>query len=188
MRKVLTILFALSCITVFANNFEQLFPTSKPDIVQGQAIYNASCSQCHATTTFAERSWKASMTPASLAFKLANSSHGEKLGLEDLWHVTAYVWTQSSTGSHIKHGEALAFEAEDRMKKDALWLLLTKGNDIMNLQNRDWVLSRTEVEIDRIISGLAGDDYLALPQTDKDALIDYIYASYFTWPGSWSLE
>jgi hypothetical protein len=188
MRIAVILIFVLSCVTVFANGLEQLLPASKPDIVQGQAIYNASCSQCHTTTAFAERSWKSSLTPASLAFGLHNSSHGENLEPADLWHVTAYVWTQSATGSHIKHGEALAFEAEKRMKSDALWLFLTKGNDMMNLQNRDWVLSHTEADIDSVITGLAGDDYVALPATDKAALIDYIYASYFTWPESWSLE
>jgi hypothetical protein len=187
-RKVLILLFALICITVFANDFASFLPTSKPDIVQGQAVYEASCSQCHNNTAFSKREWKSSLTPVSLVSDLASSSHAEGLEFDDLWHVTSYIWTQSSGGAGIKYGESLAFEAERRMKKDALWLLLTKGRDIMNLQSRDWVLSRTKTEIDSVIMGLAGDTYTTLPETDKEALLEYIYASYFTWPDSWSIE
>jgi hypothetical protein len=188
MRKGLGLLFILSCVTVFANDFVSFLPSSKPDIVQGEAIYEASCSQCHNSTAFSERAWKSSLTPVLLVSELASSSHTETLEFNDLWHVTSYIWTQTSAGALIKHGETLALEAERRMKKDALWLLLTKGQDIMNLQNRDWVLTHTENEIDEVIAGLAGETYTALSDTDKKSLIDYIYASYFTWPEAWRAD
>jgi hypothetical protein len=187
-RKILILFFVLNCITIFANDFASFLPTSKPDILQGQAVYEASCSQCHRSAAFAERAWKSSLTPVALVADLASSSHTTILEFDNLWHVTSYIWTQSSGGAGIKYGESLAFEAERRMRKDALWLLLTKGRNIMNLQNRDWVLSHTVAEIDSVITGLAGDTYTTLPETDKEALIDYIYASYFTWPEVWSLE
>jgi hypothetical protein len=186
--KVLIVLSVVGCINVFASDFASFFPASNPDIVQGEAIYQTSCAQCHSPTAFAKRAWKSSLTPVLLVADLSASSHPEMLEIDDLWHVTSFIWTQSSGGSGIQYGESLAFEAEKRMKQDALWLLLTKGRDIMNLQSRDWVLSHTEAEIDSVITGLAGDDYLALPPTDKAALIDYIYASYFTWPKTWRLE
>jgi hypothetical protein len=175
-------------MTVFANDFASLLPTLKPDILQGQAVYEASCSQCHNNTAFAEREWKASLTPIALVSDLAGSSHAKPLEFAEAWHVTSYLWTQTSGGAGIKYGESLAFEAERRMRKDALWLLLTKGGDLMNLQNRDWVLSHTELEIEAVLTNLVGDTYTRLPETDKAALIDYIYASYFTWPEEWSLE
>ena len=85
----------------------------------------------------------------------------------------------------IKHGESLAFEAQKRMEKEALWLFLTKGQDLMNLQSRDWVLSHTRGDIETLIINLAGDSYTSLAKNDQGALVDYIYASYFAWPESW---
>ena len=64
------------------------------------------------------------------------------------------------------------------MEKEALWLFFTNGQDLMNLQSRDWVLSHTRGDIETLIINLAGDSYTSLPKNYQRALVDYIYASY----------
>jgi hypothetical protein len=171
---------------VTAKSLTHVLPDFKPDISKGQIIYAASCSQCHSQTAFNQNEWKHSLTPASVVMNLSDSNHAQYIDLEDLWHVTAYTWTKSSSGQDIKHGEALVLEAKKRMEKDALWLLISRGQDLMNLQSRDWVLSHTQEDIHNLIVKLAGDDYSTLSESDQEALIDYIYASYFVWPEGWS--
>jgi hypothetical protein len=184
MLRLFVVFCFLMSVVVLANSFESILPRFKPDITQGQDIYAQSCSQCHSSTAFTDTQWKTSLTPASVVLDLANSSH-TNLELESLWHVVAYTWTQSSDGKTIKHGESLALEAQKRMEKEALWLFLTKGQDLMNLQSRNWVLSHTRGDIQTLILNLAGDSYSSLPENDQRALVDYIYASYFTWPETW---
>jgi hypothetical protein len=184
MFRLFIIFGFLMSVVVLANSYESVLPRFKPDISLGQSIYTQSCSQCHSSTAFVDPSWKAELTPARVVLNLSTSSHTD-LELESLWHAVAYTWTQSSNGSEIKHGEALALEAQKRMEKDALWLLLTKGQDLMNLQSRDWVLSHTKEDIRSLIVNLAGDSYTTLSATDQEALVNYIYASYFMWPETW---
>jgi hypothetical protein len=183
MRKLLAgFCFVLS--VALANSYKSVLPGFKPDISQGQIVYVASCTQCHSSNAFADPSWKRDLTPARVVLDLF-TGHVKELTLTDIWHATAYAWTQSSNGQTIKHGEALAFEAQKRMEKEALWLFLTKGQDLMNLQSRDWVLSHTKEDIKTLIINLAGDSYTSLANSDQEALIDYIYASYFVWPETW---
>jgi hypothetical protein len=177
--------FCLLISVVTAKSLAHVLPNFKPDISRGQSIFAASCSQCHSSSAFNEPEWKHSITPANVVMNLSESNHANNLGLEDLWHVTAYTWTKSSTGQDIKHGESLALEAQQRMEKDALWLFITKGQDLMNLQSRDWVLSHTKDDLRSLIINLAGDRYSTLSETDQEALINYIYASYFVWPETW---
>ena len=184
MLKGFIIFCFLMTVVVSANSFESILPKFKPDITMGQSIYSQSCSQCHSSTAFSDSAWKTELTPARVALDLS-TSHAKDLELEEVWHAVAYTWTQSSDGKTIKHGEALAFEAQKRMEKEALWLFLTKGQDLMNLQSRDWVLSHTKEDIQTLIINLAGDSYSTLSENDQRALVDYIYASYFAWPESW---
>jgi hypothetical protein len=182
MFRLLIIYSFLMGMVVFANSYETLLPRFKPDISQGQRIYSASCSQCHSSTAFTDPSWKHSLTPASMVMNLSSSSHAAGLTFEDLWHVTAYTWMKSSDSEEVAQGKTLALEGKRRMEKEALWLLLTKGHELMNLQSRDWVLSHSQEDVNTLITSLAGEPYTSLSENDKQALMSYIYASYFIWP------
>jgi hypothetical protein len=188
MRKLLVLFLSLLSFVVLAKSLENILPRGfKPDITLGQTLYASSCSQCHTTTAFSTSTWKTTLTPAVMVYNLSESpTHALNLGLQDLWHIAAYTWTQSATPQQIKFGESLAFTAQERMKQDAFWLMLTRGQDLVNLQSRDWVLSHTAADIDTLVHNLSGDLYPTLSETDKRALIDYIYASYFVWPETWN--
>ncbi len=162
---------------------------AKPSIPAGAQLYTARCARCHSDPNrFAERSWRASQTPAEVARMLLGRAAAHPAALHDLataWDVTAYVWTLPDDGDRIRRGESLALQAEKALRSDALSVLLLHWQELQDLKSASWVLNHTAGDVDTLMRGLAGSRYTGLPVTDRHDLVDYVFASFYRWPPSW---
>lgn len=165
-----------------------LSPT-RPDIAAGETIYAAACASCHpARTRFTVPSWRAGYTPAQIAGATLGRDLGHPAAERDLanaWDVTAYVWTLPDSASSVKNGEALAIEAERRLQAHAVSVALLHWQDVQDLKSAGWVLTHTPDQVAQVMRVLAGSTFTDLPPSDQRDLVEYTYASYFTWPPSW---
>lgn len=161
----------------------------KPDIAAGESLYPKACAQCHANrATFADRSWRSGRTPAEVTRMLQRGAEGHPIVVPDLaraWDATAYVWTLPDDGASIRRGEGLALEAEKALRADVLSVALLHWNDVQDLKSASWVLNHTADDVDTLMLRLAGGRYRGLGAGDRRALIDYVFASFFTWPSNW---
>lgn len=161
----------------------------EPSIPAGESLYGSECAGCHADRgTFAGRSWRASLTPAEVARMLLGKAQGHPAAVAELgraWDAAAFVWTLPDDGTGIRRGESLAFEASDALRSDVLSVALLHWNDLQNLKSASWVLNHTADDVDTLMRRLAGARYTNLPARDRQDLIDYVFASFFAWPGSW---
>jgi mono/diheme cytochrome c family protein len=161
----------------------------KPGIPAGERLYSEACAGCHSDRAiFASRSWRSGRTPAEVTRMLQGAAEGHPAALPDLaqaWDATAYVWTLPDDGPTIRRGEQLALEAERVLRAEVLTVALLHWNDLQDLKNAAWVLNHTEDDVDTLMRRLAGGRYADLQAEDRRALIDYVFASFFTWPSSW---
>ena len=165
----------------------------KPSIPAGAEVFAAACAACHGDDEALDGpGWRRDLAPADVA-RLALGQAAA--GLDDhvaavddagaAWAATAYLWTRSMTGRDVRRGEKLALEAEDQMKRDALGTALFHWRQIQDLRDGRWVLNHTQADVGNAMGGVAGKRYTSLSEADRRALIDYIFASYFTWPDAW---
>jgi len=161
----------------------------KPDIVAGERLYGEACTACHSDrSAFADRSWRKGKTPAGVTRMLQGAAGGHPAALPDLagaWDATAYVWTLPDDGPTIRKGERLALDAEKALRADVLSVALLHWNDLQDLKSATWVLNHTADDVDTSMRRLAGARYTGLQQGDRQALVDYVFASFFTWPPDW---
>ena len=161
----------------------------RPSIPAGERVYAADCVRCHAQRSrFADRAWRASLTPADVTRRVLGEAAGHPAALHDLaiaWDATAYVWTLPDDGARIRRGESLAFQAEKALRSDALSVVLLHWNQLQDVKDASWVLNHTPSDVDALMRQLAGSRYTALPAADRRDLVDYVFASFFTWPASW---
>jgi len=85
----------------------------------------------------------------------------------------------------IKEGQTEVEKAADLMKKGGIAFLISKGGEIKELEDANWVMQHKEADIVKLITDLAADQYNALNKEHQRALIDYIYASHFKLPDGW---
>ncbi|MEJ2289790.1 MAG: hypothetical protein P8Y02_14345 [Deinococcales bacterium] len=161
----------------------------KPSIPAGDRLFGEDCAHCHSDRSrFSERSWRTSRTPAEVTRMLLGEAAGHPAAVPDLasaWDATAYVWTLPDDGARIRRGESLALQAEKALRSDALSVLLLHWNDLQDLKSAAWVLNHTPGEVDALMRQLAGSRYTELSAADRRDLIDYVFASFFTWPVRW---
>ncbi len=161
----------------------------KPGITAGERLYPEACAACHRDpAVFADRSWRAGRTPAGVTRMLQGKAGGHPAALPDLaraWDATAYVWTLPDDGAGIRRGESLALDAEKALRADVLSVALLHWNDLQDLKSASWVLNHTADDVDTLMRRLAGARYTELQEGDRRALIDYVFASFFTWPSNW---
>ncbi len=161
----------------------------KPSIAAGERLYPETCAACHRDrTVFADRSWRVGKTPAEVTRMLQGAARGHPAALPDLaraWDATAYVWTLPDDGASIRRGESLALEADKALRADVLSVALLHWNDLQDLKSASWVLNHTADEVETLMRRLAGSRYTDLQPEDRRALIDYVFASFFTWPSNW---
>ena len=169
-------------------------PRVKPDIARGEALFEQRCASCHrqgSTPDFSRDAWKAESTPewlASVALGRAAEHPPAVSTPDEAWHVAAYVWTRPLHLSELRLGLELARQAEARLLERDLFTLLAALPKLDDLRSTAWVLRRSEREVDARLSDLAGASYEELSEAERQALVDYIYASLFTWPLEWEAE
>jgi mono/diheme cytochrome c family protein len=161
----------------------------KPSIPAGERLYGEACAACHRDRApFADREWRTGRSPAEVTRMLQGRAEGHPAALPDLaraWDATAYVWTLPDDGASIRRGESLALEAEKALRADVLRVALLHWNDLQDLKSASWVLNHTADDVDTLMRRLAGARYTGLQAADRRALIDYVFASFFTWPSHW---
>lgn len=169
-------------------------PRVKPDIARGEALFEQRCSHCHrqgSTPDFSRDTWKAERTPewlASVALGLTAEHPPAVSTPDEAWHVAAYVWTRPLRLSELRLGLELARQAEARLLERDLFTLLAALPKLDDLRSTAWVLRRSEREVGARLSDLAGASYQELSDSERQALVDYIYASLFAWPREWEAE
>lgn len=161
----------------------------RPDIAAGEAVYAAACASCHpARTRFTVPSWREAYTPAQIAGATLGRAFGHPAAEKDLtkaWDVTAYVWTLPDAAASVKNGESLALEAERRLQAHAVSVALLHWKDVQDLKSASWVLTHTPAQVSETMTKVAGSSFTELPPSDRQDLVAYTFASYFTWPPSW---
>ncbi len=161
----------------------------KPSIPAGERIYAEACASCHADRArFAEPTWRSTMSPGLVTSLLLGRTAGHPAALSDparAWDAAAYVWTLPDDGERIRRGESMAFDAEKMLRADALSIALLHWGDLQDLKSASWVLAHNVADIDALMYRLAGARYGNLAADDRRALIDYTFASFFTWPADW---
>lgn len=169
-------------------------PRVKPDMVRGGTIYRQACSSCHDQRTsrpdFRQRAWKLETSPQAVA-AAALGAGGHPAAVEDAdsaWHASAYVWTLSTSKAEVLRGLALAQDAEARLKATNVFVLLGRLGELNALRDPAWVLSHTPAQVDLRFAALSGEAYQELSSTERVALSEYLYASYFAWPPGWESE
>ena len=169
-------------------------PRVKPDMVRGGTIYRQACSSCHdqrsSRPDFRQRVWKLETSPQEVAAAaLGAAGHPAVLGdAESAWHASAYLWTRSTSKAEVLRGLALAQDAEARLKSANFFVLLGRLGELNALRDPAWVLSHTPAQVDLRFAALSGEDYQDLSSTERVALSEYLYASYFAWPPGWEDE
>ncbi len=161
----------------------------KPSITAGERLYPDACAGCHGDpATFGDRAWRAGRSPADVTRMLQGGAEGHPAVVADLgsaWDATAYTWTLPDDGATIRRGERLALDAEKALRGDVLSVALLHWNDLQDLKSASWVLNHTADDVDSAMRRLAGARYSGLEPADRRALIDYVFASFFTWPRGW---
>jgi mono/diheme cytochrome c family protein len=161
----------------------------KPSIPAGEKLYVEACASCHADRArFAEATWRSTLSPGLVTSLLLGRTAGHPAALSDparAWDAAAYVWTLPDSGQSIRRGESLAFDAEKMLRADALSVALLHWGDLQNLKSASWVLAHDVADVDALMYRLAGARYGNLTADDRRALIDYTFASFFSWPADW---
>ena len=197
MRPILTLLAILSVLSLVLAQTSLPFPSGGASVAQGASVYSQSCASCHGTDgegtataslNFAKPDWTTSYAPVDVASAALGQSAGHTAALTDTpsaWQATAYVWTLPLAAHTVQEGQAEVTQAADKLKKGGLALLITKGDEIKELEDADWVMQQTEADLVKVISDVAAAEYNALNAEHQQALIDYIYASHFELPPGW---
>ena len=183
--------------TVLAQTSLPQFPGSAVSVDAGKTVYAQNCSSCHGTdangtTTapldFTKASWSSSYAPAEIVNVALGQSSNHPASLTNsmsAWQATAYLWTLPLTATTFQEGQGEVNQAADLLKKGGLALLITKGGEIEDLKNTNWVMQQTEAALVKTITDVAADEYNALNTEHQQALVDYIYASHFDLPTGW---
>jgi len=179
----------LLCALALAAERAPLAVPRKPDVTAGERLYRDACTGCHGDpAAFGDRSWREGRSPADVTRMLQGGAGGHPAVLPDLgraWDATAYVWTLPDDGATIRRGERLALDAEMVLRAEVLSVALLHWNDLQDLKRASWVLNHTAGDVDASMRRIAGDRYTGLAPDDRRALVDYVFASFFTWPSGW---
>lgn len=188
---LLVVLVAVSAAVAWAGSSQSgtLEVPREPSIPAGRAVFEASCSSCHgAPGRFGAGGWRRGLSPADVTRIALGEERDHPAAITDLgdaWDATAYVWTLATNGPQIRHGETLAYQASDALRQDAVGVALFHWHQVERLKDRTWVLNHDAEAVDGLMTDLAGSRFTGLSEGERNALTEYIFASYFTWPPSW---
>ncbi len=173
------------------------FPSNDVSVTNGQQLYSNYCASCHGDNAkggsqsklnFTSPAWSKDYSPAEIVNIALGVNKNHPAALKDsqkAWDVTAYLWTLPLSSNVIKEGQSEVEKAASLMKKGGIAFLISKGGEIKELENVNWIMQHKESDIVKLIKDLAADQYNALNQEHQQALIDYIYASHFKLPSGW---
>lgn len=173
------------------------FPSQGASVKTGQILYLEYCADCHGVKAnggseskldFTDSNWSHDYSPAKVVNIAIGNTNNHQIVLKDInktWHIVAYLWTLPITPKLIEEGESEVNHAVSLMKKGGVAFLITKGGEIKELENVNWVMQHKGDDIVKLICDLAPDQYNALNKEHQQALIDYIYASHFELPSDW---
>lgn len=188
---------AVVALVALAQSTQPSYPSAGASVERGATVYAQSCASCHgaggtgtatAATDFSEAAWSGSLAPAQVVELALGQSGGHPAALDDVgsaWDATAFVWTLPLNAATVREGQAEVQQAAELLKKGGLGLLITKGGEIREIQDPNWVMQHTAADIVKLVTDLAADEYAALNAEHQQALVDYVYASHFTLPEGW---